>query len=330
MFASRKHLSFGTVRAAFVALLVFVLAGTGLSAELIQLKNGDYIQGSIVSQDQQRVVMKTDAGQRVISKATIRRIVYDKGMEQRLIAAKLADEEAQREAERRKREEELRRQKETELAALEAERKRKEEEERRLREERERIANERRARAARARYAYVVDEYNRRKAAYEKELAKKDQKEEKPVVQKDEDAKTEIDRWGPLWRSALVPGWGQMYAGQTGIGIAFTGAFALTAYNAYSARGIAVDAGNAYPVLPIPPSLRRCCPAPALRSPRTSTSRPIVSRARMKTASPVIRRASTSWAVSTSCNFSTPPCSAKKSAPPVCWKKPATTTAALS
>ncbi len=247
---SRKHSFFNSTRGFIVGALLFGLLTTGLSAELIQLKNGDYIQGRIVSQDQQRVVMKTDAGQRVILKSRIRRIVYDKGMEARLIAAKKAEEEAQREAERRKREEELRRQKEAELAALEEERQRKEAEERRLREERERIANERRARAARARYAYVVAEYNRRKAAYEQQLAEEERRkkeQEKEVVQKEEDAtKTEVDRWGPFWRSMLIPGWGQMYAGQTGIGVAFTGAFALTAYNSYAARGIAVGAGNEY------------------------------------------------------------------------------------
>ncbi|MCE9596993.1 MAG: hypothetical protein K8S54_03410 [Spirochaetia bacterium] len=58
-------------------LVVLFLTVAALQADTIYLKNGDTVHGSIIAQDQNSVKLKTSTGEKVFSKALIRRISYD-------------------------------------------------------------------------------------------------------------------------------------------------------------------------------------------------------------------------------------------------------------
>lgn len=225
---------------------LLILSPGALAAEVIQLKNGTLIEGRIVSQDQKRVVLKTANGQRVVTKTSIRRIVYDPGMGARLIGAQKRKAEAAREAARQKKLADERAKKAAEVAKSQEQEAAK-----------DAASKRREARAARLKYAALVEDYQRRakteedRLAREQALLKKQQEEQKPqpdeaVVQKEEDPAVEIDRWGALWRSAILPGWGQFYAGSPIFGTAYSGLFAFGAVNSYNLRRIALSSRNDY------------------------------------------------------------------------------------
>ncbi len=240
----------GCAALAAAAFALFI-APASLTAEVIQLKNGTFIEGRIVSQDQKRIVLKTANGQqRVVNKSTIRRIVYDAGLGARLIAEQKRKQQAARDAERNK--------------ALEAERARKAAELAKQKEQeaaknaaREAERQRREAREARQQYAAAFQDYERRARAESERLAREEElrknqeaaeKEEQELAenQTDESEAVRIDRWGALWRSAILPGWGQFYADQPVMGTAYSGLFAFAAVNSYNLRRIALSSRNDY------------------------------------------------------------------------------------
>ncbi len=211
-----------------VLLAILAAAPAGLAAETILLRNGQRVQGRILSQDRNQVVIQTAQGPRVIRKADIRRIVFDRTEE--------------------KTEEQL---------LAEEERKMKEEERRRLAEEERREAERRAAEAALAeeiaRAQAEREQFERRQAEYQAALAAADQKpavDEQPQV-----TETEIPpvqepgrqgSWGPFWRAAVLPGWGHYHAGENLYAGVYAGAFVFAGYNAYARTRIATDAKLQY------------------------------------------------------------------------------------
>ena len=115
-------MTFKRLRVAGLCALLLIFPAL-LAAETIILRNGQNLEGRILSQDRQQVVIQTAQGPRVIRKTEIARIVYGRSN---------AEEEAER-----KKEEELKR---AELA-------RQAEEERRRADEARRLAEEQAARA---------------------------------------------------------------------------------------------------------------------------------------------------------------------------------------
>ncbi|MCR9141194.1 MAG: hypothetical protein NXI24_03015 [bacterium] len=222
---------------------ICLAAPTGIPAEVLQLKDGTLLEGRIVGQDQKRVILKTDAGQRVVPKTSIRRIVYDPGMGARLLGAEKRKREAALEAERRKALEAQRAKEAAELAKKQAQ-------EAALKAEADRIA----AAEARRKYLALVEDYRRRekieaeRRAREEALKKEQEKQqpEQKEVAKKEETPVQIDRWGALWRSAILPGWGQFYAGSPISGTAYTGLFTFAAVNSYNLRRIALSSRNDY------------------------------------------------------------------------------------
>ena len=213
-----------------------------LTAEVLQLRDGTLVDGRIVSQDQKRVVIKTDAGQRVIEKSQIRRIVYDPGMAAKLLGDEARKENEKREAERQKLLEEQRRREAEALAKKQAEEAARDE-----------VLNRREALEARSRYAVLVDEYRRRVQAEQERLAREEalrKKQQPDEVADQEEGPRQIDRWGPLWRSALIPGWGQFYAGSPVSGSLFGGLFAFGTVNAYNEYTSFTDTAFLAPLLP--------------------------------------------------------------------------------
>ena len=253
--SERKSRWSGTARRSGLiaaVLLALALLAPGLAAEVIQLKSGEVLEGRIVTQDDKRIVLKTaDGNQRIVWKRTVRRVVYDPGLGKKLVidqkraeAAKIAARK-QAEADRLRKEAEAAEQaRQATEAAKEAA----------AREER------RQAEADRARYAVLVAEYRQRALAEADRLAReKEQQEQKEVAKKEESEETQkpetiepepqnvvVDRWGPLWRSALIPGWGQFYAGNNVSGGFFGGLFAFAAINSYNLRRIALDSRAEY------------------------------------------------------------------------------------
>ncbi|MEQ9362949.1 MAG: hypothetical protein RIF32_01830 [Leptospirales bacterium] len=229
---------------ACLILSIWLFAPVPVAGEVLQLKDGTLLEGRIISQDQKRVVLKTATGQRVVNKTSIRRIVYDPGMGARLIADQERKAEAEREAARQKALEARRAKEAAELAKKQQ-----------REAEQDAEAREREARAARLKYAARVAEYRRRAAAEAERVAreealKKEQAEQDPqkeeVAEQESEPDVRVDRWGALWRSALLPGWGQFYAGSPIAGTAYSGLFAFGAVNSYNLRRIAISSRNEY------------------------------------------------------------------------------------
>ena len=187
-----------------------------------------------------RIVLKTPNGQqRVVNKTAIRRIVYDAGLGARLIAEQKTQaaggpgtrkRNKALEAERARKAAELAKQQEQDAErnkALEAERQRRE------------------AREARGKYAAAFQDYERRARAESERLAREEElrKSKKSPKKKGSRSSPKIRptnrkrcasiAGGALWRSAILPGWGQFYADQPVMGTAYSGLFAFAAVNSY-------------------------------------------------------------------------------------------------
>lgn len=98
LFRRRKRGKF----AAWAAGLTLFFFCTGLSAEIIYLKNGEVVIGAVVGQDRTQMRIRTTKGLRVLTKASIRRVSYSKAEEQRLLRRQQDAERRKQEAERRK------------------------------------------------------------------------------------------------------------------------------------------------------------------------------------------------------------------------------------
>lgn len=163
-----------------------------LLADTLHLRNGRQVTGTIVSQNRTHVTIRTAGRAQLIPKNTIRRIRYGNEAEElRRAAQKRAAEEKQREEARRK--EEQRRQAE----ARQQEEQRKQAEEKRREEERKRAA------------------------AAKKETSESGKESSTKVA----DPSGGTTRVSVLWRSAVLPGWGQLHADDNLVGWGSMGAF---------------------------------------------------------------------------------------------------------
>ncbi|MCR9141771.1 MAG: DUF5683 domain-containing protein [bacterium] len=213
-----------------------MFAVTSLQADTIYLKNGQTVTGDIVGQTRTRIDVQTTAGLKRVQKTNIRRVVFSKNNGADDAAARKAREEAARkaaqEAAARKAREEAARKSAQEAAA----RKAREEAARKSAQE----AAARKAREEAARKS--AQEAAARKAAQEAEAARKNQVEDSRP--------SSVTRGGALWRSLILPGWGQYAQGRNiaafGYGGAFVGAAALTAsYEAdYRSKQSALDSAG--------------------------------------------------------------------------------------
>ncbi len=158
-----------------------VLVPGALPADRILLRDGTLLNGTIEGQNRTHVRFRTGAQLRAIPKEQIRRIQYDEATS--ASGKKEAGSVAMVRAEEARRQEEARKQRES----------RKLEEARRKEEERKR------------------EELHRQKAAGKKEAARS---ETKPSTQ-DETGREPVGRTGALWRSVVLPGWGQYATGRT-------------------------------------------------------------------------------------------------------------------
>lgn len=145
-----------------------------MSAETILLKKGGTLKGKVVSQDQNKIILKKDDGTQVsISKSEILKVVYKENLT-------ALEEEKLRKAEEEK--ERIRKEKE------EAARLKQEEDDSKLREKQN-------------------AEALAKKQAEEKALR---EAEEKRLAEE----RSKLTRVGATWRSAVLPGWGQWKQGR--------------------------------------------------------------------------------------------------------------------
>lgn len=173
-----------------LGVVVFLLSVSVVLGDTIYLKNGQVIQGQIISQDKDRVKFRSATGELIIEKNAIRRITYGDAPEKAPDEAK--DQEAKQRLEEQKR--------------LEAEKDEKEK-----------------------------AELERLLAEKEKELERI--KKECAPLKAEADARAAASKKfgsSSIWRSAVLPGYGQIYRGDRLRGGAFLGATLLTGYYYYS------------------------------------------------------------------------------------------------
>lgn len=184
------------------------------------MRSGEELHGSIENQDRERVIIRIDGDLRVVPKSTLKRIIYHQDDARAVELALLAEQEAERKA-----------------AEAEAQRKAAEEaEKRRLAEEqaeRERQAAERSRREA--------EEQRRRAEQAEAERRSREEQarqadERRRAAEERAERENSGRQWSALWRSALIPGWGQAYNDQPVkagvIGLSFVaGAYGLYTTN---------------------------------------------------------------------------------------------------
>lgn len=84
--------------------VALVVAGRGVAAETIHLKNGSVLRGRVIGQSRTQIRLQTDAGVRTIEKSDVRRISYESADELRRQQAE-AERRKQAEAERKRQEE---------------------------------------------------------------------------------------------------------------------------------------------------------------------------------------------------------------------------------
>ncbi len=183
-------------------LLLLMLLASSLQAEIIYMKDGRIVEGSILSQNDQFLDVKTDKGTQRLYKATIRRIAYH-----------TAEEKAKLEAERKAR---------REAAMKELERLRL------LRAQEE----EARRRADLAKQAELA----RQRAAAAKAVRESVERQE---IEKPDEIIGYADF---AWRSALVPGWGHFAIGRPIVGGIYATATAGALYGVYETRKRAIAA----------------------------------------------------------------------------------------
>lgn len=189
-------------------ILVVLLPFAALQAEIVYLRDGRVVEGSIVAQDNNFIDIRTSTGMQRISKGQVKRIAYNTAEEkarlekerQALIARQQA---AMRELERLKK-----------IREMEEEARRKAD-----------IALQQKLAQERAAAAKIV-----RESVERKEIEAPDEP---------------VGYWGFAWRSALVPGWGHIAIGRPVVGGIYMGATALALYNLGVAYGPASKATKA-------------------------------------------------------------------------------------
>lgn len=194
-----------------VLTLLFFLSSTAW-ADIVYMKNGQQFSGQIVNQTRTSITIRTPQGMRTLQKADMRTIQF----------GVTAEEKARQEA---RRQEMIRRQKALEAAkakqqATEAEAERKRLEQLRQQEEQEKEE---------------LKERQKQVLSAEEQLAKLNSEEEdleKRLAEiRQKRAQLEGNEGAPidyLWRSAVLPGWGQIHAGDTWKGYGIMGLTILT------------------------------------------------------------------------------------------------------
>ena len=180
-------------------LLLLILPGT-LIADALILRNGKRIEGKVIRQSRDSITIRTDKGTRTVPKNTIRRLVFGnvKQPDPAAEKAKKAAERRKREAARKKRE----------AARKKAEERKKETEKKK---------QERTEQAAEAKRKEQADQRKKEVEAKRKaEAEAAERKARKAEAERKQRAKA--NRGGALWRSALVPGWGQSHQGRENAG----------------------------------------------------------------------------------------------------------------
>jgi hypothetical protein len=212
-----RHLQFSVIRNRFFSVIlistftIFTPLSGSLLADTLYLRSGSKVEGEISNQSRTSVTIVDSNGKtRVIQKGEIRKIQYSQGN------ASTSDDDKQRNEEKQRKEAEAARkladQRDKEAAKRAAEERAADEKAaaiRRAREEQERAREELERKAA-ARLPGEVAVW----AAMHGDLSGK------PADAASPDSTANLDailpsgagsQWGAMWRSALLPGWGQLH-----------------------------------------------------------------------------------------------------------------------
>lgn len=185
-------------------LICFAFTSSLFSKNTIILKNGKSIKGLVVAQDDKTLTYKDEKNKETkILKKTILKVVFKDLDEAEVKRVKAEEERKIKEREKALALEQSLKQKEAERLA----------EEERQREEFERIEQER--------------------LSFEKEQER---------LRLEELERNSRSKYSVVWRSALVPGWGQYYAGNTNSGIVYASLF-------YASLGYALSENAKIPAL---------------------------------------------------------------------------------
>lgn len=190
----------------------FLILASSISADVVILKNGKSYEGTITSQDADKIQIQTADGLETIYKITIRRITFTTAKqtpEEKAQAEKAAEQRAS--AEKAERERQAR--------AAEEEKK----EQKRLKEEADiRKENE----TLRRELALLKDEKKLRQTAEQETHGR--------------------SGWPSIWRSALLPGWGQFHRGDVLSSRVFAAGALAASYYFYTANRDYGDAKGYY------------------------------------------------------------------------------------
>lgn len=187
----------------YVLLAIFVFGGfSTLNADVIFLRNGQTVEGKIVTQTRSVIRIQTSAGLRTLNKDIIQRIVYGKQVPERQV------KESRKKTKPETKTEKIKPAWNSEEIQKEIEKLRKE-----------------------------SDQAREEPARDNVEASSKEPEKKAPLVNK-EDPHEKVDaikptREGTLWRSLLLPGWGHYYLGQNVKGLAIAGSFLASIYGVY-------------------------------------------------------------------------------------------------
>ena len=201
--------------------LAILLGALPISADTVQLRNGQTLEGTVVRQNRATVYLRIGGAVQSIPKSTIRRVLYGDAAAAALLQKRREDERRARAVQRQKLiDEERRRAEEARLTREEVERSRKEDAER----QRVEAARLKRAEEERRR-----EEADRKKEEAERKREVESSKKEEPTGGKSTSSKSAGERrtamlrrkeegggradsvspLGALMYSAMLPGWGQ-------------------------------------------------------------------------------------------------------------------------
>lgn len=162
--------------------IAFLLFSSTLFSDTVYLKNGQSITGKVIRQSRQRIQIRLKNGNiKSINKARIRRTRFGPVKDI-------------------KKEQELKR-KQAELARIN---KKKEQEEKERLEKQRKLDEELR----------LAEEQKRKEQLRRDRQNRLDQQKIQDKKSKPDTSDPEIDKWGALWRSAIIPGWGQWARGE--------------------------------------------------------------------------------------------------------------------
>ncbi len=192
-----------------VFLISILSTPTFLAADTAVLRSGERVVGRITRQSRLDISITTERGNRVIPKAEIQRITYDD-------PAEAGKQDDARKAEEAKKAEQLKKEEARKAEEKKIEERQKEE-------------------------TRKVEEAKRRmEEAKRADQLRRSQKE--PLLERNEPTPF----LGALWRSALLPGWGQTSQGRSEIGLIFAGSMVAVGFTVYANEQRYVRARNEY------------------------------------------------------------------------------------